>query len=375
LQALHSCEQANFKFKPEFRVAREQIYIAYLGLFNANSLRSTIVMFKRVERKLKKKQKEEELGIDEDMKEVLGIHDTDSDESDSESESSSSSSSDENSDGDKDRVQRTNHSLEKKRKRGAFESEDDEKVVDESDEDAGSTDPEDGNEDEEDEDWGDEDEDDDDAVDMSVEEALHNPLYIVSIQPDIRACILCPGKLLKTPKVVEVHEASQAHRRRSKRFKELADGTDPEDNARDILKNGLSAFSSQTKSSEQSSQKLSKRAIKRVAKFEQMKKRRQKQKAGKAKTLAKKAEKSAAAPLAAPTTLDDLESEKPLRTKKQNTNPPSSNRDRPKIKTPSTALNGTHPKKSKIPAQLPATKVRSAKERPNKRRKPSETLT
>jgi hypothetical protein len=29
-------------------------------------------------------------------------------------------------------------------------------------------------------------------VQMTVEEALHNPLYIISIQPDTRGCIVCP---------------------------------------------------------------------------------------------------------------------------------------------------------------------------------------
>ena len=42
-------------------------------------------MFKRVEKRIRKKEKEEELGIDEDMKEMLGMHDTDSEESDSSS--------------------------------------------------------------------------------------------------------------------------------------------------------------------------------------------------------------------------------------------------------------------------------------------------
>jgi hypothetical protein len=51
-------------------------------------------MFKRVARRVKKKEEEEALGIDEDMKEVLGMHDTDSEESDSDSGSGSGSGSD-----------------------------------------------------------------------------------------------------------------------------------------------------------------------------------------------------------------------------------------------------------------------------------------
>ena len=48
-------------------------------------------MFKRVEKRIRKREKEEELGLDGDMKEMLGLNDTDSDES-------SSSSSEDGSD-------------------------------------------------------------------------------------------------------------------------------------------------------------------------------------------------------------------------------------------------------------------------------------
>ncbi|GLB40350.1 hypothetical protein LshimejAT787_0802210 [Lyophyllum shimeji] len=46
-------------------------------------------MFKRVEKRRRKREEEEELGLDEDMKEVLGMHDTDSEESASDSDESS----------------------------------------------------------------------------------------------------------------------------------------------------------------------------------------------------------------------------------------------------------------------------------------------
>ena len=50
------------------------------------------IMFKRVEKRIWKKEKEEELGLDSEMKEVLGLQDTDSEESDSSSDNDSDGS-------------------------------------------------------------------------------------------------------------------------------------------------------------------------------------------------------------------------------------------------------------------------------------------
>jgi hypothetical protein len=50
-------------------------------------------MFKRVAKRAKRKEKEEALGLDEEMKEALGMHETDSEESDSSSEDGSGSDS------------------------------------------------------------------------------------------------------------------------------------------------------------------------------------------------------------------------------------------------------------------------------------------
>jgi hypothetical protein len=49
-------------------------------------------MFKRVAKRVKRKEDEEALGLDEDMKEALGMHDTDSDESESDSSGDESNS-------------------------------------------------------------------------------------------------------------------------------------------------------------------------------------------------------------------------------------------------------------------------------------------
>jgi hypothetical protein len=119
-------------------------------------------MFKRVEKRRRKKEEEEELGLDDDMKEVLGLQDTDSDESDSDSDSEQTS-------GIVDAVEDIEGSWEEGgegegRKAGNAE--------------------------------------------ISIEDALADPVYLVSLEPDIKGCIVCPGKLLKHPKMIEVHKAS-----------------------------------------------------------------------------------------------------------------------------------------------------------------------
>lgn len=156
-------------------------------------------MFKRIERKLKKKQEEEELGIDEDMKEVLGIHDTDSDESNSDSEASGSSDEDEDEGGGEDEEPDLDTLLKKRKRLGSASEEEEESELDDAEGEDQAM---------EDDDQQSEDADEND-LQISVEEALRDPLYIVSIQPDIRGCILCPGKLLKNPKMAEVHRDSQ----------------------------------------------------------------------------------------------------------------------------------------------------------------------
>ena len=137
-------------------------------------------MFKRVEKKLARKKEEEELGITEEIKDAIGINDLDS--SSDESEASSSGSS---------------PKISSKRKR--LLDDDDELDTSSDGRGSGALD-------------GSEDDDDDDyeaGGQMTIEEALHNPLFIISIQPDIRGCIVCPHKLLKNDTMVSVHTKSQ----------------------------------------------------------------------------------------------------------------------------------------------------------------------
>jgi hypothetical protein len=109
---------------------------------------------------------EEKLGLDENTKEILGMHDTDSEESESGSELSST--------GDD---------------RGAWGGFLDDKDFGEDDfEDAvGCGEP-----------------------SITVQEALHDPIFQVSLQPEVTACIFCPGKRFKRAKMVEIHRISKA---------------------------------------------------------------------------------------------------------------------------------------------------------------------
>jgi hypothetical protein len=44
---------------------------------------------------------------------------------------------------------------------------------------------------------------------MILEEALRDPIYLVSLDPEVKACITCPGKLLKNAKMSDIHLSSQ----------------------------------------------------------------------------------------------------------------------------------------------------------------------
>lgn len=137
-------------------------------------------MFKRVEKKLARKKEEEELGITEEIKDAVGLNDLgDSDDSTSdESEASSSSST--------PRIpSKRKHLSEEDPDDGSFGGHGSGGASDVSGED-----------------------EDDYGFQMTVEEALNNPLFIVSIQPDIRGCIVCPRRVLKNDTMISVHMKS-----------------------------------------------------------------------------------------------------------------------------------------------------------------------
>lgn len=224
-------------------------------------------MFKRVQKRIRKREREEELGLDSEMKEVLGLQDTDSEESDSSSE-------DEGEGGSNSEDEEEGGSSDEESQEDADENEDDGIQDDEIMASAGDV-PEDSDSDSEIE---------DSIPEMSVTEAVKDPVYVVSLQPQIKACILCHGKLLKNNKMSEVHKASkvsccgttysidivqtvdsiQAHNRRFSRFIELVGKAGPEADVRDLIRamNAESKPASQPASTDGAP---SKRALKRVS--------------------------------------------------------------------------------------------------------------
>ncbi|KAK0223247.1 hypothetical protein IW262DRAFT_1365529 [Armillaria fumosa] len=164
-------------------------------------------MFKRVDRRLKRRAEDEALGIDGELKQALGIPDTDSDESDSSSDSA------------EDEAQ-------------AEEEEEEEDV------------------------GGIEDEDDGAEVRMTVAQVLENPLYISPQDSDMTACFVCPTKLFKGPSMIQIHLRSKHHTRRISKFKQQSALASPQDDAREYVP---------SKDVQESSEGLSNRAKKKSA--------------------------------------------------------------------------------------------------------------
>lgn len=225
-------------------------------------------MFKRVEKRIRKKERDEELGLDGEMKEALGINDLNSDDESSDSDDSKDGSSDEDGDSEAGAELQEDGS-------DAEGSEADE------DEDVGEMDLDVGELEGLEEDASDADESEDEGEPpMSVSEALQNPLYIVSLDPEVRECIVCPGKLIKNAVMGEVHIKSnvrlflinvrnrsslelraQAHSRRFTRVREAAMAVDAGTDVRLLVRAAL-ADAETPKPTEGPA--LSKRALKKV---------------------------------------------------------------------------------------------------------------
>jgi hypothetical protein len=212
-------------------------------------------MFKRVDKKRKKLEEEEELGIDGDMKEFMGLNDTDSDESASDSDSSSDERS------DADQLQSGDEDLEE----AGNEMEDD-------------------------------DANDDEEPPILLSEALKDPIYVVSLDPDVRACILCKGKVIKGTQMSTVHKASIAHKRRFERFKTSAAKYDPQSDAWQIARTVQKEASNPSGTQNHPDAGLSKRALKRSAKQASIKEKRTLHNNLRAKAMAKKAANKASLP-------------------------------------------------------------------------------
>ena len=148
-----------------------------------------LTMFKRVDRRCKRKEEEEELGLDEEEREILGLNNTDSSESDSDSSSSSSAQAP---------SRRNKHSKNKRKWRASRSPHD--KSDDDEDSQSAS---------------GDEGTDGDDILAghiVSIASALKEPIQLIRTHPEAWVCVFCPNKVLKHAAMVKVHEASQARK-------------------------------------------------------------------------------------------------------------------------------------------------------------------
>ncbi|KAF8843723.1 hypothetical protein BDN67DRAFT_963897 [Paxillus ammoniavirescens] len=245
-------------------------------------------MFKRVDRKRKKREEEEDLGLDEDMKEIMGLHDTDSDESDSDSDS----------EGDSEDSSPDGVNADGGMEMGMVGGDKDDEMTSEE-------------------------EGIDEEPPMSVAEALKNPVYLISLDPTVHGCMLCRGKLIKSAGMAAAHKNAIAHKRRFERFKVLAVDADQGSNAWDIVKVVQSV--SRTRRPEPS-EMLSNRALKRQTKQVAIREKKRRHKELKAKAIAKKASKkplkggevNGASALPTPVDLPPLQSwsEKPRKKRK-----------------------------------------------------------
>ena len=86
---------------------------------------------------------------------------------------------------------------------------------------------------------GDDDAEESTQARISLSDAFRDPVYVMSLDPDIRACILCKDKVIKGTVMSQLHKTStgctflkheyirmfripQAHKRRFDRFKSLS---------------------------------------------------------------------------------------------------------------------------------------------------------
>ncbi|KAJ8692968.1 hypothetical protein PTI98_010227 [Pleurotus ostreatus] len=167
-------------------------------------------MLKRIQKRIQKKEKEAELGLDDDTKEILGFNDTDSDESDS----SGVDSEDEDSD-DEELSKLLEEPVVGDRDEGPIEADEES----EADWDAGAE------------------SDTDEISKVTVQEALNDPIYVSSLDAGAGEwqCVVCPGKIFKGSKMIDAHRESKAHKRRFTNFSKLAKSFEPTGKASEVL--------------------------------------------------------------------------------------------------------------------------------------------
>ncbi|KAJ9127939.1 hypothetical protein QFC24_000224 [Naganishia onofrii] len=180
----------------------------------------------RIEKRLSKKDKEDKLGITDLKRKMKEMQEENGEVDDANSDSDSSGSDDSDDDSD--------------------DSDDDEGVPLSDEEDSSSDDDEEENDEEVEEGAESEAEDDDESI--PLESVLENPIYSLAEDEEPETapeaeeakdggeetdskqgpmgCMLCPNKVLKNEKMVEVHLSSKPHKRSAARFaKKIEDPT------------------------------------------------------------------------------------------------------------------------------------------------------
>jgi hypothetical protein len=139
-------------------------------------------MFKRVERRLKRREEEEKLGIDDETRDILGLNDTDSEESDP----------------DSDLLSLSENELESSEDEGG--------------EVWGGIGDDEMDDDEEDEDEEEEEEKGPRHIAFPIfttQQALDDPVYAHPTQDNAHLCSICPGKTLISAQSISQHLGSK----------------------------------------------------------------------------------------------------------------------------------------------------------------------
>lgn len=162
-------------------------------------------MYKRISKRIKKKEEEAALDLDEGNREILGMNETDSDESDSSNDREGRWQSDTD-----DSSAQAPHRISTERSTGiqtGLGHKQNWKMG------HSSNDSDIGAEDSEAEQISEsEDMEDNSPPPMTISEALNEPLYLVRKGSDARKCVVCPGKELKHSKMATIHVASSVSR-------------------------------------------------------------------------------------------------------------------------------------------------------------------
>lgn len=138
-------------------------------------------MFKRVAKRIRKQEEEDALGLDAEVKQVLGLNDTDSEESDDDSSDDGSLAGLEGSE-DGEGLGQDGEEMDEDEGPDLFEESDSEA----------------------------DDQPQKIKMKMSISQALKDPIFLDPEDAMNKLCVICVGKKLKTENLVTIHRSSNA---------------------------------------------------------------------------------------------------------------------------------------------------------------------